>query len=226
MVGGGATAFALLRGGGGAPPEPSPPPPPTTRAERPTPTPSPTYDPRAIRNTSVDPKPLTLREAFPDQRITLGEVTFQRVATDLVKDCAEASQSGLDPALQQANCLRVLRATFVDQDKEYAVTIGIAVLPNAAGAQQLADALVPQENIWFSGLPGPQGSGAAQIDESGGWSKSAAIGHYVAFSFATYTDTTTPPSDYQELRNLSRAMLAYVQQPILKRGLVTPSPPS
>lgn len=229
LLGGGAIAYATLMGGGGGPRSAPPTPPPSsppTQADQPSPPPSPSFDPGRIRNTEVDPKPLTLGEAFPRQRITIGDVTFQRVATDLATNCAEAGQSQFDPALRQADCLRVLRATFVDRNEQYAVTIGIAVVPNANEAQELAGAMVPQRNVWFAGLPGPEGSGAARIDESGGWSSKIVRGHYVAFSFATYAGKVTPPADSQQLNGLSNAMLVRAVRPVLARGVVTPSPTS
>lgn len=219
LGGGGAFAYVALRDTGPLPTPAAGPtagsgPPGTTQSN---PSPSPSFDADEIRNIETDSKPLTLTEAFPDETLTVGGTTFERVATDLAKNCTAAGQQGFDRALRAADCRRVLRATFVSENGKYAVTSGIAVLPTSAKANQLDSAARARDNIWFAALPGP---GAEQIARSGGYSFLDPVGHYVVFSFATYANRIRPPTNAEELEELGAVMRNYAVQPIVERGTV------
>lgn len=183
---------------------------------------APSFDPRKVNDASTDPRPLTLEEAFPEQRVSVDGRTFRRVNTAMSKKCGQAAQEGFAGALRQADCTRVLRATYVDGTGKYAVTTGIAVLPNAAGATDVEEAANPGENVWFAALPGPQGSGTERIHRSGGYSALEVVGRYAIFSFAAYSDRITPPPQSSDLSDVCASLRDHTAKPILERGIVTP----
>lgn len=185
---------------------------------------APSFDPRKVSNATVDPEPLALGEAFPKGEITVDGRKFRRVDMSLASECGNAAQQGFAKALRQADCTRVLRATFVDSENEYAVTTGIAVLPNEPAAKSVEKAAHPGENIWFAALPGPQGSGSERIHRSGGYSALEVLGRYAVFSFAAYTDKITPPPQSKDLSDVCAAMRNYTAKPVLTRGIVAPEP--
>lgn len=183
---------------------------------------APSFDPRAVNNARADPKPLTLNEAFPEKQVSVDGRAFRRVNTTLSRQCGKAAQQGFAGALREADCTRVLRATYVDDTDKYAVTTGIAVFPNASAADSVEGSANPSENFWFAALPGPDGSGAERIDRSGGYSALEVVGRYAVFSFAAYTDKITPPSESTELSDVCASMRNYTAKPVLQRGIVTP----
>lgn len=184
--------------------------------------PSGSFNEDKLASAKTDPKPLTLAEAFPDETVPGEDRTFERVANDLTTDCAAAGRGGFGEVLDQAGCMRVLRATFVDQNRRYVLMGGVAVLPTQAAAQRVEQAADAQRNVWFVPLSGPEGSGAELLDRSGGYSRLTAVGHYVAFSYAAYAGKINPGSEVADLAELSQRMLRYAAQPVIARGNESP----
>jgi hypothetical protein len=61
-----------------------------------------------------------------------------------VPDCAKAVTSAVaGAALRRNGCETVLRATYVDATRSYVMTVGVAVLPNAAAAVSADSGLTP-----------------------------------------------------------------------------------
>ena len=59
-------------------------------------------------------------------------------------DCAKAvTSAAAGAALRKNGCEAVLRATYVDATRSYVMTVGVAVLPNAAAATSADSALAP-----------------------------------------------------------------------------------
>jgi hypothetical protein len=59
-------------------------------------------------------------------------------------DCAKAvTSAAAGSALRKNGCEAVLRATYVDATRSYVMTVGVAVLPNAAAATSADSALAP-----------------------------------------------------------------------------------
>lgn len=232
VVGGGAFAYtSFVRGGenpGGAPVASS-----STHGggtsggqskEPSTPPPSPTFDPARISSAAKDTKPLRLSEEFPDKKVTIGARTFHRVATDVTKKCGQTARKGFAKTLRNADCRRVLRATFVDKKEKYAVTAGVAVLPAQAKAGRVDNAADASKNVWFAALPGPTDSGSAKIHRSGGYSALEVVGRYTVFAFAAYADKVSPPPNAEDLSKVCAQVRDYATEPIVARGMVTPSP--
>jgi hypothetical protein len=64
--------------------------------------------------------------------------------TPQASDCAKAVTSAAAGAVLRKNgCQAVLRATYVDATRSFVMTVGVAVLPNAASADRVDGALTP-----------------------------------------------------------------------------------
>ncbi|SDQ83859.1 hypothetical protein [Thermostaphylospora chromogena] len=156
-----------------------------------------------LDSTETDPQPLTLDEAFSDKKVTVSDTAFTRVTTELTQKCEEAALGTFATALTDNRCERVVRATYVDAKKRYAITTGIAVFPTRDDASRADQAKNLKENIWFRGLPGKKGSGAERVHIAGGYASGLVWGRYIVFSYATKSDGSTPTEKDAILGELS-----------------------
>ncbi|GGS80625.1 hypothetical protein GCM10010156_44270 [Planobispora rosea] len=152
----------------------------------------------------TDPGKMTLTDAFR-KKVTIGGTTFTRVKTHLTQDCEKAASGGFATALRREECRRVLRATYVDSQKKYAVTTGVAVLPTRESAVAADQAKNLERNLWFRGLPGSPGSGAERVHIAGGYAAGLVWGRYIVFSYATFADGHTPTAKEKGLGKVSGA---------------------
>lgn len=158
----------------------------------------------AMLNSEItDPKTLSLKEAFPDKKIKLAGATFTRVKTQVADDCTDAASGPFAAALKEQKCSRVLRATYVDGKRRYAVTTGIAVLPSKDAAVEVDQAKDLGRNLWFRGLAGPDGSGGDRVHIAGGYAAGLVWGRYIVFSYATHADGHTPDGKEKALVKVS-----------------------
>ncbi|MDA0634468.1 hypothetical protein OUY22_13670 [Nonomuraea sp. MCN248] len=151
----------------------------------------------------TDPKALSLKEAFPDKKVDAAGTTFTRVKSELDDDCADAASGPFAEALKAQKCSRVLRATYVDRKRRYAVTTGIAVLPSRDAALEVDQAKNLDRNLWFRGLAGPDGSGGDRVNIAGGYAAGLVWGRYIVFSYATHADGHTPTGKEKTLVKVS-----------------------
>ncbi|GIH75867.1 hypothetical protein Plo01_22960 [Planobispora longispora] len=152
----------------------------------------------------TDPGKMTLSDAF-SKKVTVGGTTFTRVKTHLTQDCDKAAAGAFATALRKEECRRVLRATYVDSTKKYAVTTGVAVLPTRESAVAADQAKNLERNLWFRGLPGTPGSGAERVHIAGGYAAGLVWGRYIVFSYATFADGHTPTAKEKGLGKVSGA---------------------
>ena len=179
----------------------------TTAATQPAPEPPVTAQPDAgksvLNSEETDPQALALDEAFPDKKVKVSGMTFTLVKTSLVGDCTKAATGDFAVALKKNACSRVLRATYVDSKKRYAVTTGIAVLPTRETAMQADKAKKLGDNIWFKPLPAKAGTGAERVHIAGGYASGLVWGRYVVFSYATNADGHTPTTKEKAIGKIS-----------------------
>ncbi|WP_237107815.1 hypothetical protein, partial [Nonomuraea sp. MG754425] len=152
-----------------------------------------------------DPQKLSLSEAFPKRKVTAAGATFTRVKADMETTCDKAATGAFADALKGRKCTRVLRATYVDGKRRYAVTTGIAVLPDNDAATAADQAKSLSHNVWFRPLPGPAGSGGDRVHIAGGYAAGLVWGRYIVFSYATHADGHTPAADDKTLPKVSGA---------------------
>ncbi|MEV7803720.1 hypothetical protein AB0O28_12300 [Microbispora sp. NPDC088329] len=190
----------------------------TTAPPSDAPRPSPTVASVILDSEQTDPKTLKPGEAFPDEKVTLAGRTYRRVKVDATDDCEKAAMGAFAQALTDQQCRRVLRATYVDGKRQYAVTTGIAVLPGKTEALAVDQAKNLGTNVWFRGLDGNQASGADKVSISGGYAAGMVWGRYIVFSYATYADGHTPDANDNTLGPISGAFRDNMAKVIEKRA--------
>ncbi|WP_327087682.1 hypothetical protein OIE66_35955 [Nonomuraea sp. NBC_01738] len=158
-----------------------------------------------LNSEQTDPKTLSLTEAFPAKKVKIGGSTFTRVKVNMAADCDKAASGPFADALKSQQCSRVLRATYVDSKRRYAVTTGFAVLPTKDAAVKADGAKNLGNNLWFRALPGASGSGGDRVHIAGGYAAGLVWGRYIVFSYATYADGHTPTAKETGLSKISGA---------------------
>jgi hypothetical protein len=179
-------------------------PPPTVQATTAPPPESPTAT-SVLDSEETDPQKLSLTEAFPKKKVSAAGTTFTRVKAGMETTCDKAATGAFADALKEQKCSRVLRATYVDGKRRYAVTTGIAVLPDKDAAAAVDQAKDLSHNVWFRPLPGPDGSGGERVHIAGGYAAGLVWGRYIVFSYATHADGHTPKADEKTLPKVSAA---------------------
>jgi hypothetical protein len=155
-------------------------------------------------------------------------------------DCAKAvSSATAGAALRKNGCEAVLRATYVDATRSYVMTVGIAVLPNAAAAASADSGLAPprltaaREASTPGGLPGGvrvvgfRGAAAGVFDYHRQISKSFRAGPYLIMYAAGYADSRpqVPVTDDPYSDAEMTSMAAGVAHSIARTLAATPAPP-
>ncbi|MFG6193240.1 hypothetical protein [Nonomuraea sp. JJY05] len=158
-----------------------------------------------LNSEQTDPQKLSLSEAFPKKKVTAAGTTFTRVKAAVETSCDKAATGEFADALKEQKCSRVLRATYVDSKRRYAVTTGIAVLPDKDAAIIADQSKNLSRNVWFRPLPGSDGSGGERVNIAGGYAAGLVWGRYIVFSYATYADGHTPESKEKTLPKVSGA---------------------
>ncbi|MFC6528345.1 hypothetical protein [Nonomuraea rubra] len=158
-----------------------------------------------LNSEQTDPQKLSLSEAFPKKKVGAAGTTFTRVKADMETTCEKAATGEFADALKEQKCSRVLRATYVDSKRRYAVTTGIAVLPDRNAAATADQAKNLSRNIWFRPLPGPEKSGGERVHIAGGYASGLVWGRYIVFSYATHADGHTPEAKDKTLPKVSGA---------------------
>ncbi|MEU4829859.1 hypothetical protein [Streptosporangium sp. NPDC023615] len=157
-----------------------------------------------LNSEKTDPGTVTVADAFV-KKVTVAGATFTRVKTDVAEQCQKAAAGRFADTLRGQDCRRVLRATYVDGKRRYAVTTGIAVLPTRESAIAADRAKNLENNLWFRGLPATAGSGAERVHIAGGYAAGMVWGRYIVFSYATFSDGHTPTAKEKTLAKVSGA---------------------
>jgi len=193
--------------------------PPPAAQQKPSTAPSKPAPPNGgIDRISTDGKAMTATEAFPDPTVTADGTTFNQVRATVLDGCKDAAKGAFVKALRAGGCERVVDATFVDQDKKYAVTAGVAALPSKDDATRAEKAADSKKDSWFAALGGKKGSGAEKIEKSGGYAASLVWGRYIVFSYATYSDGHMPKADDTKLTKISEEFRTTATKAIAARA--------
>jgi hypothetical protein len=199
-------------------------PPPVPTQALPTPTPSktkpkrkpkPKHVPVDIRDEKKDPRPLTISEVFPSSHITLAGTPFVMAMTVINDHCSLTANGPFAAELTSQHCRRVVRATFVSDDKKLAVTTGIAVMPTDAAAKAAMKFQDPAHYEWFRGM---KATGAPKIDHAGGFAASTVRGRYIGYAYATYADGHKPAAKDDTLKKVGAAFRDSTIRPIERRA--------
>ncbi|WP_242902988.1 hypothetical protein [Actinomadura terrae] len=219
LIGGGAAAvlaavvalFALGGTGSGSDKDKGKAAPPAQQSATPAPKPPPVD----ISDEKTDPKEMEFAEIFPATTITLGGRPYVRDRWSINKDLRYAANGALLSALTKENCRKVVRATFLDRDREIAVTSGVAVLPTKAAALKVSRAGDPGKYEWFRGMSAKH---APDIDRAGGYAASTVRGRYLVYAYVQHADgRPTKPGD-ATIKQIAQQFLDYDVRPIEARN--------
>jgi hypothetical protein len=155
-------------------------------------------------------------------------------------DCAKAVTSAVAGAVLRRNgCKAVLRATYVDATRSYVMTVGVAVLPNAAAAAS-ADSGLSQPRLaaahevagigrLSAGVRVVRfgGAGAGRYDYNRQISASFAAGPYLVMYAAGYSDSRprVPVADDRYSDAEMTSMAAGVAHSVANTLAASPAPP-
>jgi len=155
-------------------------------------------------------------------------------------DCARAvTSAAAGAALRRHGCEAVLRATYVDATRSYVMTVGVAVLPNAAAAVSADSGLTPPKlaaaraagqarrlaaGVLVVRFGGPAGQ---RYDYNRQISKSFTAGPYVIMYAAGYSDNRprVPVADDKYSDDEMTKMAQGVAQAVARTLAATPPPP-
>ncbi|MCA2224493.1 hypothetical protein [Nonomuraea aurantiaca] len=170
-----------------------------------------------LNSEQTDPRKMSLSEAFPKKKIEAEGAVFSKVKTDMTSSCDKAASGPFADALREQKCSRIVRATYVDTKRRYAVTTGIAVLPTKEAAMSADKAKNLGRNVWFRGLPSAAGTGGERVEIAGGYAAGLVWGRYIVFSYATYADGHTPGTKEKTLGKVSGAFRDQTSQALERR---------
>jgi len=177
----------------------------------------------AVRAGRSAPAPdrITTAMIFPEAHVTADGIKFRRVTAVLNKNCKLSARGAFASALASAGCGRVARATFVDNAKRYAVTVGVAELPSPAAASRADRTKVFRKDVWFTGLDGPAHSGATAVSKSAGLGYNIVYSRYIIYSLATYSSGRNPAGHaaaVKTLTDLARSFAVMSRQQLTTQG--------
>lgn len=158
-----------------------------------------------VADEADDPGALNAESLFPEKVDIEGQGTFTRVAVDDTEDCASGTHGDYGQVLGDNDCRQLVRASYLSEDENHAVTIGVAAMPTD---EEATTALEGQDLVgsqWFAGLPGEEGSPAERLGYSGGHGSSGQWGRYLLFSLAANSDGTDEAGESEsatELRSI------------------------
>ena len=127
-------------------------------------------------------------ELSDDASLTL---SARRVGLAKQAACASATDASAAAVLDREGCAAILRATYVDGSGSYVVTVGAAVLPDAAKAASAAHAIAGAAGVSAAvhAVPVPGTPAAAFTDKRRQLSGVVSAGTYAVLYTVGYTDT-------------------------------------
>jgi hypothetical protein len=176
---------------------------------------------RSPRGGPAGPGSVSTALVFPHAQVTAGGMKFGRVTAVLNEQCALAARGAFAAALKSADCQRVVRGTFVDGAKRYAVTAGVAELPSPAAARRAERSANFGPDVWFTGLDGPAKSGTTAVSKSVGLGYQTVYGRYIVYALATYSDGRNPTGHaaaVKRLKDLAKSFTSMTRQPLIAPG--------
>ena len=174
-------------------------------------------DAATVADEEADPGALDPSTLFPETlEIEDHEGEFTRVATADDEDCATGAHRDYGQVLADNDCRQLVRASYLSEDENHAVTIGVAAMPATEEAETVREAQDLVASEWFAGLAGEEGTPAERLGYAGGHGISGHWGRYVLFSLATNSDGTPEDGEEEnsesdadgatELRNISEGL--------------------
>jgi hypothetical protein len=145
-----------------------------------------------------------------------------RVGISPQTSCAGGSDPQAAPVLSAGGCVAILRATYTDATDSMLVTVGVAVMPDAAAAKaaatRLADGGGPSPGVRPASFPYTLASGFGDPQRQLSWTIST--GPYLIMSTVGYADgrpqvaVSSDPYADQEMTSLADGVADAVQEPL------------
>jgi hypothetical protein len=173
---------------------------------------------RAVRTALTGPGLISTALIFPHGLVVADGIQFSRVIAVLNNQCAPTARGAFAAGLISAGCQRVVRATFADSSRRYAVTAGVAAFPSPAAASLANRRGNFGRDVWFTGLNGPAGSGATAVSTSVGYGYDVVYGRYIVYALATFSNGRNPTGHAGKVRMLtalSQSFAALAGLPLL-----------
>ncbi|MFF2354058.1 hypothetical protein ACFVVL_30320 [Kitasatospora sp. NPDC058115] len=164
-----------------------------------------------ISDAATDKLPVDAATLFPDQTRTVDGKVWTRQVTGSTAPCSKATTGGLGLALGDDTCRSLVRATYVSG--ESAVTVGVAVFDNKAGA----DRAIGRHAGLIQGLSGTGVPMFCVTDKSGCTETHASIGRFGYFTVAGSLKQGTDQSD-QLATAAAGALAERTKDVLLARG--------
>ncbi|MFF4238522.1 hypothetical protein ACFYYL_21845 [Actinomadura geliboluensis] len=177
--------------------------------------PSPATGPANIADEKTDPEDLTFRDVFPQVVVKLGGRTYTRDRWSLNRDVKYAARGAMLRTLQQQQCRKIIRATFIDRANKLAVTSGIAVMPTKDAALAVSRAGDPGTYEWFRGMAGKH---SPDIDRAGGYAAATVRGRYVAYAYVQWANGKKAEPGDPVIKQAAQQFLDYDLRPIMARA--------
>jgi hypothetical protein len=172
----------------------------------------------AVRTALTGPGLISTALIFPHSLVVVDGIQFSRVIAVLNNPCAPAARGAFAAGLISAGCQRVVRATFADSSRRYAVTVGVAAFPSPAAASLANRRGKFGRDVWLTGLNGPAGSGATAVSASVGLGYDVVYGRYIVYALATFSNGRNPTGHAGKVRMLtalSQSFAALAGRPLL-----------
>jgi hypothetical protein len=171
----------------------------------------------ATHGASIRPRAMSAALIFPHAHVVVEGIKFHRVTAVLSERCALTARGAFAKALESGGCHRVVRTTFVDSAKRYAVTAGVARLSGSKAAKSANRSMNFGPDVWFTGLDGPADSGAAAVSKSVGLGSDLVYGRYIVYALATESDGRNPTGHaaaVKTLKHLARSFAVMAWRPL------------
>ncbi|MBB4929395.1 hypothetical protein F4561_000215 [Lipingzhangella halophila] len=152
-------------------------------------------------------------DVFPESAEIAGE-TYELAITDDTEKCGTAAHGDYGDALDDNNCEQIIRASYVNEDKTRAVTVGVAAMDSAEDAKKAQEAQDLENAEWFAGLSGKEGSGTERMEIAGGHGSGAQWERYLVFALASNTDGRTAEGNMDELTEIGDEFAEVPYEPL------------
>ncbi|GGM23031.1 MULTISPECIES: hypothetical protein [Micromonospora] len=178
--------------------------------------------PQGIDSRETDPAPLTAKEVFGSQTLTLGSsgASYQVLKTQSSGSCAVAATDEIADLLSLLGCSQVVRATLRSPDGEHLATAGLFNLTDLHTAERARDRireLLDDRQGRLRGMPADDDETTvlATAPARVGWQ---VRGHYLAYAVVTRADGAAADADDQTVRSVLFDLIElHLNQDVLER---------
>jgi hypothetical protein len=208
--GGGTLGLVVLGASGDEVPVPGP----TTAASA-----GPTTVPVDVSSRATDPRPVTVREAFPGRAIVAEGRRYEILRAEEVATCSKAAYGRTVTALEAAGCTQVVRATVVDPSGRYLATVGLANLRDATAAERVYASMDDPDKGTFTPLAVPGTVASTFRRTNGGLVTGIAQGHYAVYCWVGMRSNGEPSSTDKGINRVLEDVCHAGAAPVSKREL-------